>query len=68
MGCGVFQWGVQNLKDFCLRINILKGNYFILRIGLMGEGVQKCQNLTLKVIFLCQKVSEFFSFFVINIF
>ena len=35
-GCGVFKWGVQNSKDFCLRINILKGNYCILRIGLMG--------------------------------
>ena len=23
-GCGVFKWGVQNQKDFCLRI---KGNY-----------------------------------------
>ena len=26
-GCGVFKRGVQNQKDFCLRINILKGNY-----------------------------------------
>ena len=26
-GCGVFKRGVQNWKDFCLRINILKGNY-----------------------------------------
>ena len=41
MGCGVFKRGVQNYKDFCLRINILKGNYWILRIGLMG----KCQKL-----------------------
>ena len=24
-GCGVFKWGVQNQKGFCLRINILKG-------------------------------------------
>ena len=40
-GCGVFKWGVQNLKDFCLRINILKGNHWILRIGLMG----RCQKL-----------------------
>ena len=30
-GCGVFRRGVQNQKDFCLRINILKGNYWILR-------------------------------------
>ena len=36
MGCGVFKRGVQNLKGFCIRINILKGNYCILRIGLMG--------------------------------
>ena len=27
MSCRVFKRGVQNLKDFCLRINILKGNY-----------------------------------------
>ena len=24
-GCGVFKWGVQNQKEFCLRINIPKG-------------------------------------------
>ena len=24
-GCGVFKWGVQNQKDFCLTIDILKG-------------------------------------------
>ena len=35
-GCGVFKRGVQNLKGFCLRINILKGNYWVLRIGLVG--------------------------------
>ena len=43
-GCRVFKRGVQNLKDFYIRINILKGNYWILRIGLMGR---------------CQKVSKF---------
>ena len=26
-GCGVFKRGVQNWKDFCLKINISKGNY-----------------------------------------
>ena len=36
MGCKVFKPGVQNQKDFCLRINILKGNYWILIIGLVG--------------------------------
>ena len=35
-GCGVFKQGLQNWKGFCLRINILKGNYWILRIGLVG--------------------------------
>ena len=35
-GCGVFKRGVQNQKGFCLRINILKGNFSILRIGLTG--------------------------------
>ena len=43
MGCGVFKRGVKNYKDFCLRINILKGNYWILRIGLVGR-CQKVQN------------------------
>ena len=37
----VFKPGVQNLKDFCLRINIPKGNYWILRIGV----VLSCQKL-----------------------
>ena len=45
-----------------LRINTLKGNYRILRIRLMG-GVKKSQNLTFKVNFLCQKLSESFSIF-----
>ena len=36
-GCGVFKLGVQNWKDFFLRINIPKGNYSILRIGVMGR-------------------------------
>ena len=26
-GCGVSKWGVKNLKDFCQRINLLRGNY-----------------------------------------
>ena len=25
--CGVFKWGVQNQKDFCLRVNISKQNF-----------------------------------------
>ena len=39
--------GVQNWKDFCLKINIPKGNYWILRIGLMGR-CQKVPYLTFK--------------------
>ena len=39
-GCGLFKWGIQNLKSFKL-INILKGNYWFLRIGLVG----RCQKL-----------------------
>ena len=26
-GCGVFKRGIQNKKDFCIKINIPKGNY-----------------------------------------
>ena len=44
MGCQVFNRGVKNWKDFCLKINIPKGNYLILRIGVMGR---------------CQKVPKF---------
>ena len=27
MGCGVFKQGTQNQKDFCIKINLPKGNY-----------------------------------------
>ena len=37
MGCWVFKWGVQKWRDFCLKINTLKENYWILRIGSMGR-------------------------------
>ena len=43
-GCGDFRLGVKNQKDFCLRLNVLKGNDWILRIRLMGR---------------CQKVPKF---------
>ena len=36
-GCWVFKQGVHNWKDFCLKINIPKGNYWILRIGVMAS-------------------------------
>ena len=60
-----FTSGATKLEYFCLGINILKGNYRILRIGLWG-GVNKCQNLSFKVNFLNQKLSENFSFFFIE--
>ena len=25
-GCRVFKWGIQNGKDFCLKVNTLNGN------------------------------------------
>ena len=40
-GCRVFERGVQNWKVFCIKINIPKGNYWILRIGVMG----RCQKV-----------------------
>ena len=43
-GCRVFKQGIQNYKECCLKINIPKGNYWILRIGVMGR---------------CQKVPKF---------
>ena len=34
---GVFKRGVQNLKYFCLRINMSKGNFWILRICVVAN-------------------------------
>ena len=36
-GCRVFKRGIQNWKYFYLRINIPKGNYWILSFGLMAS-------------------------------
>ena len=52
--------GLQNWKYFCLKINIPKGNYWILRIGLMGEVSEighhfsKQSDLKIDVIKKCQ--------------
>ena len=56
-GCGVFRRGVQNQKDFCLRINILKGNYWILRLGLMGflSTLQKSEFVKLIILIFHEK-------------
>ena len=40
-----FSSGSTKLERFLLRINILKGNYLILRIGLVGTSVFKNQSL-----------------------
>ena len=53
MGCRVFNRGIQNQKGFWPKINILKGNYFILLI----ETVASCQKMTK---FDFQKISDFF--------
>jgi hypothetical protein len=43
-GSGVFKGGIQNLKGFWLKINTPKGNFWILRIGVMAS----CQKLDKK--------------------
>ena len=63
--CGVFLRGegVTKIERYLpKRINIIKGNYQILRIGIKGRS----QNLTFKVDFLCPKWSESFWFFFIE--
>ena len=47
-GCGVYKRGVQNLKDFCLKINIPEGRPWILRIGVMGRSQRS--GIILKII------------------
>ena len=61
-----FHWRIliQNWKDFCPKINISKGNYWILRIGVMGR-CKKCFNLTFKVNFLFY-IRIFLNFFFIE--
>ena len=56
-GCRVFKRGVQNWKDFCLKINIPKGNYWNLKIGVNGK-VSKSAEIQLS------KSSESFSIFI----
>jgi hypothetical protein len=50
-GYGVSSPGIQNYKDFCIKINIPKGNYWILRIGLMGSLSRLQKSEFLKLIF-----------------
>ena len=39
-GCRVFKGGIQNYKDSCQKINIPKGNYWILKVGIEAS----CKN------------------------
>ena len=58
-GCGILKMVGPIMQNFCLRINMLKGNCFktILRWFWI---VKKCQNHTFEVNFLCQKLTESF--------
>jgi hypothetical protein len=52
-GYGVSRPGIQNKKGFCIKINLPKGNYWILKIGLMGSlsSLQKSEFLKLIISF-----------------
>ena len=47
-GCRVFKWGIQNLKDFHLKMNIPKRNSWILRIGVVAS----CQKLGIIIVIM----------------
>ena len=46
--------GVQNLKYFCLRINMPKGNHWILRICVVAS----CQKLGIILLIMLSKISK----------
>ena len=52
-GYEVSRPGIQNMKGFCIRINLPKENYWILRFGLMGSlsRVRKSELLKLIISF-----------------
>ena len=52
-GYGGSRPGIQIQKDFCIKINIPKKNYWILRIGTMGSlsSLQKSEFLKLIILF-----------------
>ena len=75
-GCQVFKQGVQNWKYFCLKINIPKGNDWILRFGLMASW-QKVPKFDFQSVKNHPNLSQFFllkntnlgaQFFVFDIF
>jgi hypothetical protein len=60
VGCQVSRGGVQSYIDFGKKIDILKGNDCIFLTDV--RAFKKCQNLTFKVNFLCQKSTFVFLF------
>ena len=58
-GCRVFKQEVQNWKDFCIKIYTHKGNYCILKIGLMGS-CQKVPNFDFQSQFSMSKIIGIF--------
>ena len=61
-GCGVFKKGIQNLKGFWLKINCIKWNHWILRIGVMGR-CQKVPKSDLQSHFSSSKIIRIFLIF-----
>ena len=61
-GYGVSGPGIQNQKGFCLKINIPKGNYWILRIGVMGR-CRKVPKFDCKSQFSMSKIIRIFPIF-----
>ena len=57
---------ISNGGDFCLWINILKGFYWILRIGLMGEVLKSAKIRLSKSILYVINYWNFFQFFFIE--
>ena len=66
MGCVVFKWGGTKLERFLTKNQRTRRKLLNFENWVNGEvsNVPKCdQNLTFKVNFLCQKLSESFSIF-----
>ena len=76
-GRRVFKRGIQNWKDFCLKINMLNGNYWIFRVGVSNGEVQKfdfqsqfsmSKIIRIFLIFFIEEYQFRSTFFVIDIF
>ena len=61
MAIRVVKGWIQNWKYFCLKINILKGNYRILKIGVMGRCRKLAiilENEVIKILILSKNVNN----------